>query len=314
MNRINFIRVLSYLMFPIIGYSFNAFSLDLGVTWVGKSGMSDRVYKGFEARLSELAPDIKVEVKKELNDITDLKTVITSFEKSKDGLVVLRSNGVEYLASNTPKIPTFIGGCNDPRVLGAVKNLSNPEGNITGVTYSLPIDVQFETFLAILPNMKRLLLLTEKGHPSGDIDIENTLEVSKKLNLTTTSVPVSSKEEVVATVKKYAKNVDAIVIGNQAIVFDSAKEILAASGTIPVFSYSEKPVSDGALGGFVADDVKLGQMLAESVVDVYKNKKSINQIPVKVDPKPKFYVNVKTAGKLGIEVPFEILETATVIE
>jgi putative ABC transport system substrate-binding protein len=68
------------------------------------------------------------------------------------------------------------------------------------------------------------------------------------------------------------------------------------------------------LGGFVAEDQKLGRMLAESLVDVVIKGKKIGAVPVKVDPKPMFYVNAKTAQKIGVEVPFQILQAATVVE
>ena len=81
-----------------------------------------------------------------------------------------------------------------------------------------------------------------------------------------------------------------------------------------MLSYSSKPVSAGALGGFVADDEKLGLILAESMADVLVNKKAVKEVPVKVDPNPKFFINVKTAEKLKLEIPYSILEIATIIE
>ena len=82
----------------------------------------------------------------------------------------------------------------------------------------------------------------------------------------------------------------------------------------PSLSYSSKSVKSGALGGFAADDEKLGYMLAKSVIDVLKNGRAVKDVPVKVDPEPKFFLNAKAAEKLEIEIPFNILESATVIE
>jgi putative ABC transport system substrate-binding protein len=42
--------------------------------------------------------------------------------------------------------------------------------------------------------------------------------------------------------------------------------------------------------------------------------KAISDVPVKTDPKPVFYLNGKTAEKLGMEIPYHILEAATIIE
>jgi putative ABC transport system substrate-binding protein len=229
-------------------------------------------------------------------------------------MVLLRSNAAKWLAKNPPTIPTFIGGCNHPSQLGAVKNLQAPEGNITGVTYYLPVASQFEVFKAIIPDLKSVLLLLEKGHPSSLIDQEGTKAVCKKLGIRYNEKFSESSAETLATVNRYRGKVSAIVLGNQALIFDDAKNIVNAAGDTPVLSYSSKPVKVGALGGFVADDTKLGHMLAYSLADVLAKGKTIKTVPVKVDPAPKFYVNANTAQRLQIEIPFHILETATVIE
>lgn len=291
-----------------------AASMDIGLAWVGKSGMATRVTEGFDRGISELAPDIKIEYQKELASLDDLGPLVDRWQQEKKALVILRSNGAKWLGKTPPALPTFIGGCNHPGQLGAVKNLQAPEGNITGVTYFLNVDAQFEIFKAILPNLTSVLLLLEEGHPSSAIDREETMAVCDKLGIAYTDKFVASQEEAVSTVEQFKGKVSAIIIGNQALNIDNAENIVKAAGKTPVFSYSSKPVTAGALGGFVADDVKLGYMLAQSLVDVIINGKPIKEIPVKVDPKPKFYVNAKTAQKIGAEIPFEILESATVIE
>lgn len=294
--------------------AYSALALDVGVAWVGKSGMSNRVEEGMTNKLMQIGPDIKLEVRKELATMDDLKAAIADFEKSKKAMVIIRSSGVEYLTKNPTKIPTFVGGAHDLRALGAVKNLQAPEGNITGVTYALPVDTQFETFMAVLPKMKSVILLTEKGHPSGKIDIDNTDAATKKVGLSFKSIEISSTDEAIAAVKNNIGKTDAFIIGNQAKVFDIGKAIVQAAGNTPVLSYAEKPISEGAIGGFVPDDRKLGGMLAESIVDVMINKKPISTVPVKVDPKPIFYVNGKSAERLKVEIPFEILQAAKVVE
>jgi len=291
-----------------------ASALEVGVAWVGKSGMANRVTAGFEQVIKAQAPDIHLEYRRELDTPEDLAAAVAAFQKEKQGMVILRSNGAKWLGQHPPAIPTFIGGCNNPVQLGALKNMEAPQGNITGVTYFLPVATQFETFRAILPNMNSLLLLYGEGNPSADIDRQQTRSVCENLGLTYEEKGVTAKDQAVAAMQQYAGKVSFAIIGSQAAVIDNAKAIVAAAGSTPVVSYSSKPVKDGALGGFVADDHRLGGMLAESVIDVLLKKKPIRSVPVKVDPNPTFYVNAGTAGKLGLEIPYEVLQAATVIE
>lgn len=295
--------------------SVNAETIKIGYAWAGKSGMAVRVTKGFDKAIKSLAPQIQIEYHKELANVNELGGIIAKFEKSKKGMVILRSNGAKYLGKNPPSIPTFIGGCNHPGQLGAIRNLDAPEGNITGVTYFLPVESQFEVFQAILPNMDSLVLLADGTNPSSIVDKAETEKICGKMGYKCNYQLATGKDKILNAVKSLkGGSYSTFIIGNQAEVMALTKEIVSLAGNTPVLSYSSKPVMAGALGGFVADDVKLGMLLAESVVDVLVKGKNIKSVPVKVDQEPKFFLNSRTASKLGIQVPFEILESAQVIE
>jgi putative tryptophan/tyrosine transport system substrate-binding protein len=298
----------------IFTFAANALAKDVGVAWVGKSGMAKRVFAGFEKGMKEFGQDIKLEFHKELGSLDDLVVIVDKYQKEKDGMVILRSNGAKWLGKNPPTIPTFIGGCNNPVQLGALQNMNAPEGKITGVTYFLPVATQFETFKAILPDMKSVLLLLGAGNPSAEVDKSETKEVCANLGLEYNVKVLATKEDALKTVRENKDKVSMIIIGNQAEIMDGAKDLVVAAGKTPVVSYSSKPVKDGALGGFVADDQILGYMLAQSVVEVLSKGMSVSAVPVKVDPNPKFFVNAKTAQTLGIEIPYEVLQAAEVIE
>ena len=203
---------------------------EVGVAWVGSSGMAKRVLKGLETGIKDLAPGVKLEVHPELANMESLAELVSKFEKSKAAMVILRSNGAEWLGENPPTIPTFIGGCNNPVQLGAVKNMDAPEGNITGVTYFLPVKTQFEVFKAILPEMKSILLLVEKGHPSSEIDQEGTREVASNLGIEYREKVLSSKDEIIPTIKENAGKVSAFVLGNQALLIDNAADAIPSGG------------------------------------------------------------------------------------
>ncbi len=287
---------------------------DIGLAWAGKSGMAKRVYQGFEKGMRKLAPQVNIEVKKELGSVDELAGVVDAWEGQKDGMVLLRSNAAKWLGKNKPAIHTFIGGCNNPEQLGAIQNLAAPEGKITGVTYYLPPEIQFEVFQAILPEMKGVLLLLGKGNPSAIVDQKGTQKVCKELGFAFKDVQCETLDDALAAVKAITDDTTAVVIGNQSLLMDNADKLVEVAGSTPVVAYSDRAVKQGALGGFVADDEKLGYYLAQTVVDVLLNGKSTVSVPVKFDDDPKFFVNLKTAEKLGVELPYAILQAATIIE
>jgi len=285
----------------------------IGVAWEGEARMAERVSRGMMEVLEQLAPNILVEFEKALPDLAALDRAVRRFEKEKAAMVILRSSGAKYLAQHLPAIPAFVGGCNDPVLLGALKNRNAPEGNITGVTYAPSYDHIFEIFTALLPGMQSVLLLTQAGHPSAPIDITGTRAVCRQLKIQPFFKECRTTADAVDTVNAFQAKVSAVIVPNHARILDYAVQIVAAAGKTPVLAYSIAPVKEGGLCGLTADDIKLGRMLAESIIDVLINKKPVSSVPVKRDMNPQVYINMRTAQNIGVSIPFPILEIATIV-
>lgn len=291
-----------------------AADIEVGVAWYAKSGMADRVVEGMTARLAEVAPQVKLEFHKALADGPALEAVVQDFQANKAGMVIMRSACAKTVGKMGPTIPTFIGASNHPAHLGVIQNIDAPEGKITGVTYALSAESQFSTFTAVVPGMKSVYLLLEEGHPSSAINEADTKAICDKMGLTLQSKLFTNADEIAGAVAAAKDNVSIFLIGSQALVMDNTSAIVGAAGKTPVLAYAQKPVKDGALCGLAADDVKLGAMLADSMVDVLVNGKPISSVPVKFDAKPKLYINAKTVEMLGLDVPYDILSLAEIIE
>ncbi len=286
------------------------------VMWVGKASMQNRVLMGFLTRIKEIAGDLDVTVKKEIPDMDTAKALFNRYEKEMDGIVFLRSSGAKFLGKADPSIPCFVGGCNNPKYLGAVDNLDRPEGNITGVTYFIPYDERFKIIRKLFPDMKSLALLLEKGHPGSVVDREGTKAECNRLGIEYHEVLAESADELLEKTKKPAEKVDLIILSSTAMVLDNTVSLLAITNrtSTPMFSYSEKPVRAGAVAGIVAGDVKLGRMLADSVVDVMVKGKPVSEIPVKTDPSPRILINRAMVNVLNLTIPGTILNEAELIQ
>lgn len=288
-------------------------SINVGVAWEGKSGMANRVFAGLEKALTENAAPISLDIRKELADMEALEVVVEEFEKSKHGMVILRSSGAQLLGKRNLSIPSFIGGANNPVELGAAASLSKPVTNLTGVTYYIPAGVKLETFKRVYPSFKDYLLLVEKNHPGSPIDAKETTDAAPELGLTGKSVSCATVDEALSAISEAGENVS-IIIGSQALLIDSAERLVHAAGERPVFSYSERPVKDGALCGVVADDGTLGYMLGMMVIECLVNGTPVGNMAIHTDPEPKLYLNSKTIEKLRLTVPYEILSLAVLVE
>jgi putative tryptophan/tyrosine transport system substrate-binding protein len=125
---------------------------------------------------------------------------------------------------------------------------------------------------------------------------------------------VKTPEDLVAVIKAKRDGVDGIVVGRQGFIVDSTAQIVEAAGPKPVFTNHDRAVKAGALVGIAPDLDKLGRLLADNVVQVLIKGKPIKEVPVATDLNPTLFVNIKTAGKLGLDIPLDILSTAQVIQ
>lgn len=313
MKYLKWFFVFSLVLLSNLGIGLLLHAKDLGVVWYTGSGMVDSVMEGFNEQIMTLAPDLNIEYQKAVASEEEFGKIVERFNREKDAMVVMRSHGAQWLVKHPPSIPAFIGACNNPQELGVVKNLDAPEGNITGVTYFIPTMTQIKVFKAMIPDMNSLMLIVEEGHPSTPLDRKGTKTACESIGVAYHDAACKSMEDIDTAVAEYKDKVSVMVIGNQALIMDNTKRILNNSGKTPVVAFSSKPVQDGALGGFVADNIKLGNMLAQSVADVLVNGKPIKEIPIKTDPLPQFYINGRTVVDLGITIPTDILASATII-
>ena len=286
------------------------------VMWEGKSGMTKRVHSGFLQKIREIAPDVEITSRREIENLQQAENIFREYENTVDAIVFLRSSGAEFLAKANPKIPCFVGGCNNPYHLGAIRNLDAPEGNITGVTYFIPYEKRFQIIRTIFPNTKKICLLLQKGHPATAIEQEGTRKECERLNIEYNEVLAEKSKELLEGAEKLQNKVDLFIISSTALVMDNTVGLVGVANNSkkPLFSFAEGRAKLGAVAELAADDEKLGAMLAESVIDVVVNKKPISQVPVKMDPDPKIIINQTIMETLGLRFPDEVLKNAELIK
>ena len=194
-------------------------SKKVGVMWISKSSMSERIIKGFKARIEEKAPDTRIEYKIEIPDELAALPIYERYQKEKDAIVFLRSNAIKFMLEHPPTKPSFFGACNNPVALGAVEDMNAPDDKITGVTYYIPGTRKMGVFQKVFPDLGSVGILTEKGHPSSPIDRAETKAACEAAGIEYHQVICASKEELAEGVKSLVdKKVDIIIIGDQALI------------------------------------------------------------------------------------------------
>ena len=187
---------------------------------------------------------------------------------------------------------------------------------VTGVTYHVPYAKRFDTILALFPNVKSVGLLVEKGHPASSIDQEGTKAECSKRKIAYQEVTASNLDQLRDGTKQLGGKVDLFIMGSVGLVLDNLSTLLGIANQhkTPIFSYAADRAEKGATAELAANDDELGQMLAESVVDVVVNKKPISKVPVKLDPDPDLVINEAMISSLGIKIPESLKNRARMVK
>lgn len=284
----------------------------LGIAWQGESHMQDRVTAGLAEVLATEAPEIEIEWRRALPSLLALDQAALDFQETKDAMILLRSTGASYLADHPPTIPAFIGGCNDPVFLGAVSNLEQPGGLITGVTYFLSHHDVIKTFAKVMP-LESILMIYQIDHPGGAIDRIRVRAACEDFGIEYHEEGCRTHDYRQAIIRRYAGTVSAILLINNSVVSDYPESAVAAAGDTPILGYTREIVEGGALAALAADDTKLGRILGQSVIKVLIEGENPGAIPVRTDDQPILFINMDSAVRLGIEVRQPVLKTAVII-
>jgi putative ABC transport system substrate-binding protein len=286
--------------------------LRLGIAWQGESHMQDRLAAGLAEVLEIEAPHIEIEWRRALPSQLALDQTAREFQATKDAMVLLRSTGAVYLGRNPPTIPAFIGGCNNPVILGAVPDLERPGGLITGVTYYLSHHDVVKTFKKVLP-LESVLLIYQIDHPGGAIDRVGVRTACEESGIEYFEEGCRTHDYRQTLIRRYAGSVSAIILINNSVVADFPAEAVAAAGETPILGYTREIVVGGALAALAADDTKLGRYLGRSIIEVMIEGRDPGTIPVRTDEQPILYINIDTAVDLGIQVSQPVLKTARIV-
>lgn len=287
----------------------------IAIIWVGPSPAAQDCLRSFLPRLRELAPEVKVTIRKGLPDMAEGEKAFRELESSMDGIIFLRSNGAQFLATARPKIPCFVGVTNNPQFLGAVNNLDAPEGNITGVTYYIPYEKRFEAMKDFFPKVRSVALFMDKDHPTASIESKGVQEQCQRLGLAYHECAGTSETEFLKAAQELAGKSDLFIFANHASVEKITDKIsqIARSKKVPVFSFGDAPLKLGALASLSAREDVLGSLLADSVVDVVVKGKPVSQVPVKVDPEPRITLNEQQMDFFGLRLRPSVLRNARII-
>ena len=228
-----------------------------------------------------------------------------------DVLVGVTTNATIAVKNAAGAVPVVFMGVTDPVKAGLVASLAHPGGNATGVTNMAATltGKRLEYLKATLPGVTRVAVLWDPLAPGSVPQWEESKQRAKALGLTLYSMEVSRNEQYEdAFARAAAAHNRAVWVTLNPLANSNQLRIaeLAAKHRLPSVCARGDYAENGCLMSYGPGYSLEGRDGARYVDKILKGNKPGN-LPVEQPTKFELVVNQKTAMRLGVTVPQEIL-------
>ena len=187
--------------------------------------------------------------------------------------------------------------------------------NITGASMNVPIEQQIALLKKASPHVKRIGAVYDPSK-TGFL-VKQAERIARDQGVRLLAKAIASPKDSVGALDAMHGEIDALWILPDVTVLapESVQYMLlfAFRSKIPLLGLSENQAKMGALLGLsFGSSVDIGSQAGEMANEILSGK-SAGAIPFSTARKLKLTVNLKTANKLGLQIPKEILDRADVV-
>jgi len=277
----------------------------------------DEIERGIEDGLAEAGyegSNVELTV---LNAEADQSKIQTMSKKlvddGNDVVIGIATPAAQGLASATSDIPVIMGAISDPVGAKLVKNLEEPEGNVTGLSNHVPHAQTVELIQTITPDAKTIGVLYASSEDNSVSQVKEFTQYAEEAGLTVVEYAVPSTNEITTTMSVMTGKVDAIFVPQDNTIASAFPTVVTAANAakIPVYSSVDTMVKQGSIASVAQSQYDLGLETAKIAVKILAGKK-VSEVPVKVVDTGVPTVNLKAAKELGITIPDSLLEEADI--
>ena len=221
---------------------------------------------------------------------------------------------IEIAKEKTKTIPIAMVASDDPVIMGLVKSLSRPGGNITGVfTLTNALNgKRLELLRQMVPGITRVGMLRDKEDPTTTTRFNDYKSAAKALDIELQSLEVRGPSpDLDATLQNAASQVGGLITITNTALFAHRKQIadLAIKYRLPTMYHGADWVEAGGLMSYAADDREAFHRIAYYVDKILKGAWP-GDLPIEQSTKIALVINLQTAKALELRVPSSLLVAA----
>lgn len=271
----------------------------------------DALGQHIEAKLLDLDENISVaHFTAEGNERRAVK-ILSDLDRGGFDLIIVRTSDALIIAHHTIlNTPTLYTNVNNPKILG-FQTLGPPGGNISGVSYYIPIENHLAVYQTILPNLKKLGFLFDRHNQSRKAEVPEARTACADLGLEFDSEFIAQSDHLPQAVRRLiTRGADAIVVASSGIIYENIRQFLDITNTarLPVFSFYKAGVGEGAVAALSSDYFQMADsMLIPMARKVLLENVRPGDLPAAFLKQKKLFVDTCQADSLGLALPTDAL-------
>jgi ABC-type uncharacterized transport system substrate-binding protein len=231
-----------------------------------------------------------------------------------DVIVAWGTPSVIAVRRATSTIPIVMVSVGDPVGSGFIASLARPGANITGIS-NITVDLSaklLELFIELVPGMKRVGVVRNPNNPNVTVQLRETEDAARKLNLRVQVVEARTSEDFERAFSRLrTERVNGVVLLADPSVIEQSRRIaeLAQAARLPTAFQRRENVDAGGLlsyGPSISDQFREAGIYVDRLLKGAKP----SELPVEQPTKFELVINLKTAKALGLEIPPTLLTRA----
>ena len=231
-----------------------------------------------------------------------------------DVILAESSFAVEAAQAATKTIPIVMTGVGNPVGSGFVKSISQPGGNITGLTNdSIEVSSKYLEYLrAAVPNLMRVGVLIDPKHPNHPTVLKQVQVGAQAIGASVSTIELRSASGLDAALRLIQQDrPDALIVPPDPTFPSIYHQIaeFAIGNQLPTMFGQRRGVEAGGLMGYEPNLIDMYKRAAALVDKILKGAKPAD-LPVEFPTRFQFIINLKTANAMGWTIPANILATA----
>lgn len=274
-----------------------------------------------EAIVAQLASDgyvdgetVHIDYQSAQGQPSNLKTICQKFtSKNYDLIIAIATPSAQVALGETTEIPIVFSAVTDPVSAELVDSMEQPGGNVTGTSDAVSAAQIMDLALQLTPDIKTVGAVYSTSEVNSLSVVNDLKQYAASHGLTVVEAPITTGSELQSAASALVGKVDAVFspIDNEVANSMPAITQVLDEAQIPFYVSADSMVMDGGFATYGINYVSLGTETALMVKEILDGADPAT-MPVRTIEDVQIYINTDVASRIGVEIPQEILDQATV--